>query len=134
MIQKINIEDYFNLKGNMPLIDIRTPSEYQKGHIPNAINLPIFSNEERVKIGTTYKKIGREQAILLGFDVVGTKWRGFIEASLKIAPNKTAFSLKNLKIFPNQLYATRHLTLVHVLFLKENYSFVGYLSDEKQDL
>ena len=88
MIQKISIEDYFNLEGNIPLIDIRTPLEYQKGHIPDAINLPIFSNEERVKIGTTYKKVGREQAILLGFDVVGTKWRGFIEASLKIAPNK----------------------------------------------
>ena len=36
---------------NGPIIDIRSPDEYNKGHWPNAINIPLFSNEERAKIG-----------------------------------------------------------------------------------
>ena len=35
-----------------PLIDIRSPSEYQKGHWPGATNIPLFSDEERALIST----------------------------------------------------------------------------------
>lgn len=70
------------------MVDVRTPAEFDHGHIPGAFNLPLFSNEERVKVGTTYKQIGREEAILLGFDLTGSKWSGFIRRALEIAPNK----------------------------------------------
>ncbi|HXU26088.1 MAG TPA: rhodanese-like domain-containing protein, partial [Bacteroidia bacterium] len=30
------------------IIDVRTPKEFEQGHIPGAINIPLFSNEERV--------------------------------------------------------------------------------------
>lgn len=88
MIQQIQIHDYLQQRENLPLIDVRTPLEFKKAHIPGAHNLPIFSNEERVHIGTTYKQVSREEAILLGFDYTGSKWRGFIEEALKIAPDK----------------------------------------------
>ena len=42
-------------------IDVRTPKEYGKGHIPNAINVPIFTNLEHSEVGKTYKKDGRAQ-------------------------------------------------------------------------
>src|SRR5699024_1615533 len=61
-----------------------------EGHIPDAYSLPLFSNEERSEIGTTYKQEGREEAILRGFDLTGNKWRGFIEEALQIAPGKEA--------------------------------------------
>ena len=32
------------------------PKEFNKGQIPGAFNLPIFSDEERVKLGTLYKR------------------------------------------------------------------------------
>ena len=32
-------------KVNGPLIDVRSPSEYYKGHMPNSINIPLFDNE-----------------------------------------------------------------------------------------
>lgn len=70
------------------LLDTRTPAEYEKAHIPRAHSLPLLDNEERVKIGTTYKQVGREEAILQGFDLTGHKWRGFIEKALELAPNK----------------------------------------------
>lgn len=52
------------------LIDVRAPIEFEQGHIPGAINLPILNNEERAFIGTTYKKSGREQAMKAGFELV----------------------------------------------------------------
>lgn len=86
MTQAISIEAYFDL--NIPLIDVRTPLEYAQGHVPGAYNLPIFSNEERVQVGTTYKQQSREAAILLGFDLAGPKWSGFIKEALVLAPEK----------------------------------------------
>ncbi len=61
------------------LIDVRSEGEFEKGHIPGAINLPLLSNEHRVIIGTTYKQSGREAAVQKGFELVGPKFSGFIE-------------------------------------------------------
>lgn len=88
MIQSLNINEFLNLAKISPVIDVRTPLEFDHAHIPGAFNLPIFSNEERVKVGTTYKQQGREEAILLGFDLTGAKWSGFIKRALEIAPDK----------------------------------------------
>lgn len=88
MINRISIEEFIQQPTSFPLLDVRTPDEYEKGHIPTATNLPIFSNEDRVKIGTTYKKEGRESAVLLGLELTGPKWRGFVEKALLIAPEK----------------------------------------------
>jgi len=88
MIKNTTIEDFLQFKGKIPLADVRTPAEFVHGHIPGAFNLPLFSNDERVLVGTTYKQVGREQAILLGFDLTGSKWSGFIRQALEIAPDK----------------------------------------------
>lgn len=86
MTKTISLEAFFDL--DIPLIDVRTPLEFAQGHVPGAFNLPIFSNEERVQVGTTYKQQSREDAILLGFDFAGPKWSGFIREALFLAPEK----------------------------------------------
>ena len=48
------LEKFRSFKG--PLIDVRSPNEYYKGHLPNSINIPLFDNDERSIIGTIYKK------------------------------------------------------------------------------
>ena len=58
------LEKFRSFKG--PLIDVRSPSEYYKGHMPNSINIPLFDNDEREIIGTIYKKEGRKKAVLEG--------------------------------------------------------------------
>ena len=58
------LEKFRSFKG--PLIDVRSPSEYYKGHMPNSINIPLFDNEERSIIGTIYKKEGRKKAVIEG--------------------------------------------------------------------
>jgi tRNA 2-selenouridine synthase len=88
MTRQISISEFLQLSMPVALIDVRTPAEFEKGHIPGAFNVPLFSNEERVKVGTTYKQVGREEAILLGFDLTGSKWSGFIKRALEIAPDK----------------------------------------------
>ena len=88
MIINITISDFQDLKSTVALADVRTPAEFLHGHIPGAFNLALFSNEERVRVGTTYKQIGREQAILLGFDLTGPKWSGYIMQALEMAPDK----------------------------------------------
>ena len=88
MIHTIQIEEFLALAPEIPVADVRTPAEFDQGHIPQAHNLPIFTNEERVQVGTTYKQIGREEAILLGFKFTGPKWGTFIKQALVFAPEK----------------------------------------------
>lgn len=88
MIKNIDINDLLKLDNSIPVIDVRTPAEFEQGHICGAYNIPLFTNEERVQVGTTYKQVGREQAILLGFDLTGSKWSGYIKQALEIAPDK----------------------------------------------
>ncbi|MBN9385517.1 MAG: tRNA 2-selenouridine(34) synthase MnmH [Chitinophagaceae bacterium] len=88
MIRRITIHDLMDMHDRPPMADVRTPAEFAQGHMPGAFCLPLFSNEERVKVGTTYKQESREAAILLGFDLAGPKWSGFIRMALEKAPDK----------------------------------------------
>jgi len=56
------------------LIDARSPSEYNHAHIPGAINLPLLNDEHRAIVGKTFKKLGREAAVMKGFDLVGPRF------------------------------------------------------------
>ena len=58
------LEKFRSLEG--PLIDVRSPSEYYKGHLPNSINIPLIDNDERSIIGTIYKKEGRKKPVIEG--------------------------------------------------------------------
>ena len=53
-----------------PIIDVRSPSEYSKGHWPGAINIPLFSDREREAIGKSYKKESRLKAIFNGLKLI----------------------------------------------------------------
>jgi tRNA 2-selenouridine synthase len=87
-MQTIRIENLWLCAEDASILDVRTPAEFQKGHIPNAKNLPLFSNEERVVVGTIYKQDSPENALLQGLDFVGSKMSFFIREAKKIAPNK----------------------------------------------
>ena len=88
MTRPVTIEEWMNLPAGIPIADVRTPAEFRHGHIPNAVNIPLFTDEERIAVGTTYKKQGREAAILLGFELTGPKWPGFIRQALDASPAK----------------------------------------------
>jgi tRNA 2-selenouridine synthase len=52
------------------IIDVRSPCEFASGHIPNAINIPLFSDEERKQVGIVYKNEGQRAAIEKGLSLI----------------------------------------------------------------
>jgi tRNA 2-selenouridine synthase len=86
-VQKIDIDNFIietsasigsSLRSSIT-IDVRSPAEFEHAHIPHALNLPLFDNEQRALIGTTYKKQSREAAIKVGLPLFGTKMLPMIE-------------------------------------------------------
>jgi tRNA 2-selenouridine synthase len=88
MIKKVKISEFMVLAATHPVIDVRTPYEFTQGHMPGSHNIPLFSNEERVVIGTAYKQQGREAAILIGLDYIGPHMRTLIERVRDLFPDK----------------------------------------------
>jgi tRNA 2-selenouridine synthase len=71
IVPKITINQI--LEDSFQLIDVRSPSEYKEFHIPGAINLPVFTDEERAKVGTIYKQEGNELAKDIGVELLSKK-------------------------------------------------------------
>ncbi|MGM0530592.1 MAG: tRNA 2-selenouridine(34) synthase MnmH [Bacteroidota bacterium] len=81
----IDIHDFLKLREKLPVIDVRSPGEYQKAHIPGAWNIPLFNNEERARVGITYKQIGRKAAIKEGLRIAGPKMPDMVDVAEEIA-------------------------------------------------
>ncbi len=65
--------DKFPFEGHV-LIDVRSEAEFERGHIPGAVNIPLLRNDERVQVGTIYKQQGRVAAVALGFKLLGPRF------------------------------------------------------------
>ena len=83
-ITKLHIEQFLELAKENVVLDVRSPAEYEHAHIPGSFSLPLFSNEERAIVGTTYKQESREQAIKTSLDYFGPKMRKMVEMAEKI--------------------------------------------------
>jgi len=75
------------LKGDYAVFDTRTPSEYEKATIPGAYNIPILSDEERIIVGTLYKK-DKEEAIELGKGMATEKVDPIVSRVRELAAGK----------------------------------------------
>ncbi len=84
MIRRITIEEYLNISETIALTDVRTPAEFEAGHIPGAVNIPLFSNEERAHVGTVYKQQTQEQAMKLGYKYVTPKLDHYVAEAKKL--------------------------------------------------
>ena len=84
----IDIKEFINIRKEFLTIDVRSPKEFLQGHIPEAVNLPLFNDTERAKVGTIYKQISKESAIIKGLEIVGPKMSGFVKKVSKWCPNK----------------------------------------------
>jgi len=79
------IEKFLELGKTLPIVDVRTPAEFEQGHIPGAHNIPLFSNEERAVVGTLYKKQGKDIATIKGLEFVGPNMADFAKRAKKLA-------------------------------------------------
>jgi len=91
MIHKIIVNDFLDKSKDQLIVDVRSPIEFNKGHIPQSKNIALFSDDERALVGTLYKQQGKEQALLQGLQVVGPKLVAFIHEVQKLTDKKTVF-------------------------------------------
>lgn len=77
--ERLPIDAFLQTAATALLLDVRSPGEYRHAHIPGAVSLPLFTDEERAIVGTAYKQESREQAIKIGLDYFGPKMRRMVE-------------------------------------------------------
>ena len=86
ILKTIKIQEFIKNSKGLPVIDVRTPAEFNEGHITNAINIPIFSNEERVVVGTKYKQESRDTAIAKALEYIAEKTDHYLDDLQKLVP------------------------------------------------
>jgi tRNA 2-selenouridine synthase len=72
MHKEIEVEDALKL-ANAGFVDVRSPMEYELDTIPGAINIPLFDNEQRQRIGITYAAEGPHEARKLGLHFISPR-------------------------------------------------------------
>ncbi len=81
-IKRISFSD-IDLKKLDDIIDVRSPSEYEADHIPDAINLPVLSDKEREMIGTIYKQSSKFEAKKLGASLISKNISNHLKENIR---------------------------------------------------
>ncbi|MFT5054462.1 MAG: tRNA 2-selenouridine synthase [Oceanospirillaceae bacterium] len=84
-MRTVPIEEFLKLAKTLPVIDVRSPGEFEKGHIPGANSIPVFKDDERAIVGTIYKQRGKKDAIEKGLEIVGPKMLSLAKKAEEIA-------------------------------------------------
>jgi len=84
----ISLQEFLSLRIDLPVVDVRSPLEFQEGHIQGALNIPLLNNEERVAVGTDYKQKGQAEAIKTGFRLVGPRLVEIVNEATKISSGR----------------------------------------------
>jgi len=61
------------------IVDVRSPGEFHAGHIPGAINIPLFTDDERARVGTLYTQNSPEEAFREGLQIAGQRMQGLVD-------------------------------------------------------
>ena len=68
------------------VIDVRSPGEFTEDHLPGAVNFPVLSDAERVRVGTIYKQRSAFEAKKIGAALVARNIALHIESSFLDKP------------------------------------------------
>lgn len=90
MLKDTTITDALQSK-DVCFVDVRSEKEFAEGSIPGAVNIPLFTNEERAEVGTMYKQVGIEEAKRLGLEIAGPKLPLLFEQIAGLAKDKKVF-------------------------------------------
>lgn len=58
------------LAGSPRIIDLRSPGEFARDHLPGAVSVPLFDDQQRAIVGTLYKQESPEAAYEAGLEMV----------------------------------------------------------------
>lgn len=80
MIECMPIDLFLQTPGQY--FDVRSPSEFLQGHLLGAHSLPLLNDSERAAVGTTYKRIGQQQAVIQGLSFVAPKLTALVQTAI----------------------------------------------------
>lgn len=86
MICQIEPLNFLEQSKHCPVIDVRSPGEFRQGHVPGAVNVPVFDDAGRAEIGTLYVQKGREYAIMKGLDLALPRTFDYLDSVAKVSP------------------------------------------------
>jgi len=92
MTREITIKEALAMEGAI-FVDVRSEGEFNEATIPGAVNIPVFSDEERARVGTVYKQEGPEQARKLGLELVAPKLPQMVETFYRLGHQRPVIVL-----------------------------------------
>ena len=93
MNETVEIREILGERDHWLLLDVRSPGEFHAGHIPGAVNLPLFTDEERAVVGTLYKQVSPEAAMKEGLKIAGSRLHIYLEMIAPFAGKKNKIAL-----------------------------------------
>jgi len=78
----LGVEEWLVNREQYYLVDVRSPAEFRAASIPGAVNIPLFSDDERTAVGTVYKREGALSAKKVGLALVAPRLPRLVEAVL----------------------------------------------------
>jgi tRNA 2-selenouridine synthase len=84
-VRIIDVEEFLEHAERFPVADVRSPGEFLSGHIPGAVNIPLFSDSERESVGIKYKKEGRLPAIMEGVRLISPAITAKLDRAIRLA-------------------------------------------------
>ena len=92
VVKDIPIEEA--LKEKFLFVDVRTREEFEDFHIPGAVNIPLFTKEEKEKVSKVYYEKGDREARIFALKVVGPKLYDIVNEIRKVRKKN-----KNIAIY-----------------------------------
>ncbi|MCF8275417.1 MAG: tRNA 2-selenouridine(34) synthase MnmH [Flavobacteriales bacterium] len=86
-MEYLNPNNFLLATETMAVVDVRSPQEFESGHLPGATSIPLFADDERAIVGTIYKQQGKKDAIEKGLEIVGPKMAELAKRAAQVAVN-----------------------------------------------
>ena len=86
MIKEITVQELKAL-GQPVLVDVRSEGEFAEATIPGAFSIPLFNNEERAEVGTTYTRSSPNLAREQGLSIISPKLPYIVKQVEELAKN-----------------------------------------------
>ncbi|SMP02139.1 tRNA 2-selenouridine synthase [Desulfurobacterium pacificum] len=86
LVKEIDVKDA--VEKGFTLVDVRTRREFEEFHIPGAVNVPLFDEEEREKVSKVYYEKGEKEARIFALELVSPKLSGIVRKIREIKEKK----------------------------------------------
>ena len=86
LVKEIEVKDA--VEKEFTFIDVRTEEEFEEFHIPGAINVPLFTKEEKEKISKVYYEKGEKEARITALELVSSKLPSIVKRIKEIKNKK----------------------------------------------